>query len=76
MVDKKEELAIAYSEAYDFYNLIPDEDKKRVPQKFVKEMKKCSRKELLGKIKDFSDMNKNIVSREGAKKIAYISLFI
>lgn len=76
MVDKKEELAIAYSEAYDFYNLIPDEDKKRVPQKFVEEMKKYSRKELLGKIKDFLDMNKNTVSREGAKKIAYISLFI
>lgn len=73
-MDKKE--IIALSEAGAFYNLLDEEEKAKIPQEFVYKMVKYSDENIMNKIKDFEDINKENVSREGIKRIAYMSLFI
>lgn len=67
---------IASSEASGFYNLLDEDEKRKIPQEFVYKMFKFSDKKIMEKIKDFEDINKKNISREGIKRIAYMSLFI
>ncbi len=67
---------IASSEANGFYNLLDEDEKRKIPQEFVYKMFKFSDKKIMEKIKDFEDINKKNISREGIKRIAYMSLFI
>lgn len=74
-MNKKEEI-IAASEANGFYNLLEESEKQKIPKTFVYKMFKNSDKRIMEKIKDFEDINKENISREGIKRIAYMSLFI
>lgn len=67
---------IASSEANGFYNLLDEDEKRKIPQEFVYKMFKFSDKKIMEKIKDFEDINKKNISKEGIKRIAYMSLFI
>lgn len=67
---------VASSEANGFYNLLDEDEKRKIPQEFVYKMFKFSDKKIMEKIKDFEDINKKNISREGIKRIAYMSLFI
>ena len=70
------EKIIAFSEAYDFYNnLLTDEEKAKIPEKFVNDMKENAKEEYMGKILSLEDINKDKISREGAKLIAFMSLY-
>ncbi len=67
---------IALSEAKGFYNLLSEDDKKKIPKLLVHKMIKYSDRKVTEKVQKMEDLNKNKISREGAKKIAYMSLFI
>lgn len=71
-----EEEKIGFAEALDWYNLVPEEDRKKIPEEFVNNMKKYAKKELIGRYKTNEEIVENKISREGTKKIAYMSLFI
>ena len=71
-----QEEIIAFSEAYDFYNnLLSDEEKVKIPEKFVEDMKKNAQEEYMGKILTNDDICKEKISREGAKLIAFMALY-
>ena len=71
-----QEEIIAFSEAYDFYNnMLSDEEKAKIPEKFVEDMKKNSQEEYMGKILTNDDICKEKISREGTKLIAFMALY-
>ncbi len=71
-----QEEIIAFSEAYDFYNnLLSDEERAKIPEKFIEDMKKNAHKEYMGKILTDEDINKEKISKEGAKLIAFMALY-
>ncbi len=74
MKNRKE--IIGLSEARGYYNLLPDEDKKKIPSSLVFQMVNYSDEKVIEKIKSFEDIKKENISYEGAKNIAYMSLFI
>lgn len=67
---------IGLSEARGYYNLLSEADKEKVPKSLVFQMIRYSDEKVTEKIKSFEDINKDNISKEGAKKIAYMSLFI
>ena len=69
---KQEELGMC--EAYSFYKLLSDDDKNKVPEWFVKNMKECSQKHDFVDYNDMYEICKATVSKEGAKRIAFIYL--
>ncbi len=72
----KQDEIIAFSEAYDFYNnLLSDDEKARIPEKFVEDMKKNAKEEYMGKILADEDICKEKISKEGAKLIAFMALY-
>lgn len=73
---KNKEEIVGLSEAKGYYNLLSEEDKKKVPNSLVFQMINYSDEKVIEKIKSFEDINKDNISKEGAKKIAYMSLFI
>ena len=76
MSEISEEENIGFAEALDWYNLVEEEDRKKIPEEFVTNMKKYAKKELVGRYKTNEEIVENKISREGTKKIAYMSLFI
>lgn len=76
MSEISEEEKIGFAEALDWYNLVAEEDRKKIPEEFVTNMKKYAKKELVGRYKTNEEIVENKISREGTKKIAYMSLFI
>ncbi len=76
MSEISEEEKIGFAEALDWYNLVAEEDRKKIPEEFVINMKKYAKKELVGRYKTNEEIVENKISREGTKKIAYMSLFI
>ncbi len=76
MSEISEEEKIGFAEALDWYNLVEEEDRKKIPEEFVTNMKKYAKKELVGRYKTNEEIIENKISREGTKKIAYMSLFI
>ncbi len=76
MSEISEEEKIGFAEALDWYNLVEEEDRKKIPEEFVTNMKKYAKKELVGRYKTNEEIVENKISREGTKKIAYMSLFI
>lgn len=71
-----EEQKIAFAEALDWYNLVPEDDRKRIPEAFVNKMKKYAKQELIGRYKSNQEIIEGKISKEGAKKIAYMALFL
>ena len=76
MSEISEEEKIGFAEALDWYKLVEEEDRKKIPEEFVTNMKKYAKKELVGRYKTNEEIVENKISREGTKKIAYMSLFI
>ena len=76
MSEISEEEKIGFAEALDWYNLVEEEDRKKIPEEFVTNMKKYAKKELVGRYKTNEEIIENKISREGTKKIAYMSVFI
>ncbi len=76
MSEISEEEKIGFAEALDWYNLVEEENRKKIPEEFVTNMKKYAKKELVGRYKTNEEIVENKISREGTKKIAYMSLFI
>ena len=76
MSEISEEEKIGFAEALDWYSLVEEEDRKKIPEEFVTNMKKYAKKELVGRYKTNEEIIENKISREGTKKIAYMSLFI
>ena len=76
MSEISEEEKIGFAEALDWYNLVEEEDRKKIPEEFVTNMKKYAKKELVGRYKTNEEIIENKISREGTKKISYMSLFI
>ena len=71
-----QEEIIGFSEAYDFYNnLLTDEEKAKIPEKLVEDMKLYAKEEYMGKILNLDDIKKEKISREGAKLIAVMALY-
>ena len=66
---------IGFSEAYDYYNLLSEEEQKRIPEAFVNDMKKYADEKFTGKILTVDDIKTEKVSKDGAKKIAFMALF-
>lgn len=66
---------IGFSEALDYFNLLSKEEQEKVPKEFITDMKKNAKKEYMGKIKTIDDIKKENISKDGAKKIAFIALF-
>lgn len=71
----KEELT-GLCEAYQLYCILPEEDKKKIPEDLVKEMKKSSKYNLGAIINAPSDIEANRLSKEGVKLMAYMCLFL
>lgn len=71
----KEEIQ-GYCEAYQVYLMLKDDEKAKVPKKFLREMKYYAKYELGNVIDVPSDINPGNVSKDGLIKMAYMTLYI
>ncbi len=69
------EEVIGFSEAFDYYKLLSEDEQKRIPEAFVNDMKKYADEKYIGKILTIDDINTKNVSKDGAKKITFMSLY-
>jgi len=71
-----EEQIIGMSEAYQSYLLLDDEDKKKIPNSFVKKMERCYDIIPTKLMLSPEDVRNTDISREGVKIMAYMSLLL
>lgn len=69
----KEEI-IGLCEAYEFYNILPNDLQAKIPQKLVDEMKEYSKYNYGEKINCKYDIDAKRLSKKGIANIAYMCL--
>lgn len=68
---------IGFSEAYIFYkNYLTDDERRKIPIEFVKKMEEEADINCVKNFNHLDDINSNNISRDGAKKIAFLTLLI
>ena len=71
-----DEEIIGMCEAYQMYQILPEDAQKKIPQEFVNEMEKCAKYNVGATINGPVDITAERLSREGVKRMAYMCLFL
>ena len=71
-----DEEIIGLCEAYQVYQILPEDSQRKIPKEFVEEMEKYSKYDVGVTINCPLDIGTEKLSREGVKRIAYMCLFL
>lgn len=71
-----DEEIIGMCEAYQMYQILPEDAQNKIPKEFVAEMQMCSKYNAGAVINGPLDIKAERLSREGVKRMAYMCLFL
>ena len=71
-----DEEIIGMCEAYQMYQILPEDEQNKIPKEFVQEMKSCSKYNVGTVINGPLDIVSQKLSKEGVKRMAYMCLFL
>lgn len=71
-----DEEIIGMCEAYQMYQILPEDEQNKIPKEFVQEMQSCSKYNVGTVINGPLDIVSQKLSKEGIKRMAYMCLFL